>query len=395
MTTTNALLSLTRNVYDELDRGNYIFSIFVDFRKAFDVVCHNILLSKLHHYGVRGDAYRFIASYLSNRRQFVRLGTSVSSTRVITHGVPQGSILGPLLFLVFINDLTLASQLFRCILYADDCTLSYAFPKSQSASVHNTLNEGLSDVSDWLLSSRLAVNTEKTKFIVFTCRGSVTISPVLLGTNVIQQVQYTKFLGLIIDQNLTFSHHINYLSTKISKTVGIMYRINSFLPNNILKTIYYSLLHPYLIYGCEVYLGTSRCHIDRLVVLQKKAIRAISNLGCSDHTSSYFGSLKILKLLDLHKYHVCIYIFKTMHFNFDSSLLSVLNSRSSIHSHLTRNSSNLSLPLYSLSKSQYSIVYVGIKFWNSLPSNVMSSNSVQSFKSKLKLSLIESYSTVV
>ena len=244
-----------------------------------------------------------------------------------------------------------------------------------------------------MLSNKLAVNASKTNFMVFSCRGSVSITPVVFGSNVIQQVEHTKFLGLVIDNNLSFSRHIYYVSSKISKTIGILYRINSFLPLNILRTIYYSLLHPYLIYGCEVYLSTYQCHINRLFILQKKAIRAINCLNFSDHTNLYFCTSKILKLSDLHKFHVCLYMFKTFKLDFDPSLLSVLNSHVNEHSHYTRNSTNLPIPLFSSSKSQNSIVYTGSKFWNSLPSYIVSSNSIHSFKCKLKLQLIESYSS--
>ena len=257
----------------------------------------------------------------------------------------------------------------------------------------SVINEGLSDVHKWLLSNRLAVNTNKTKYVVFSNRGSVSVSPVSFGGDIIEQVDCTKFLGMYIDQNLTFSQHIDHVASKVSKTIGMLRRLNSFLPSYILKNIYFSLLHPYFMYGSVIYMNTSDHYTNKLVILQKKAIRAIFSLHYRDHTNPYFISSNILKLKDLHIYNTCIYFYKSFYLNFDPSLLSSLNRHLNVHNHNTRFNSNIVLPQYLSSKSQNSISYVGSKLWNSLPDEITSSISIHVFKNKLKQILISSYSS--
>ena len=286
----------------------------------------------------------------------------------------------------------MSSPLFRFILYADDSTLCCSFPRADCENVHTVINEGLSDVHGWLLSNRLAINTDKTKYIIFSYRGTVDVSPIRFGGDIIQQVDSVKFLGMHIDQNLTFSRHIDYVSSKISKTIGMIYRLNSFFPSYILRTLYFSLIHPYFIYGSVVYLNTANYLVQKLVLLQKKAIRAVYGLNYRDHTTVYFHQSKILKLQDLHKFNTCLYFYRVLNHNFDSSLLSDLNRHANVHSHNTRYNSNMLVPLYSHSKSQNCITYVGSKFWNGLTDDIRASNSIHIFKNKLKQMLISSYS---
>ena len=173
--TINAVVDLYRYLYRQLDADNYVLSIFVDFQKAFDCVSHDILLSKLWHYGVRGSCHSWFKSYLSNREQFVSYFGATSFSRSIRCGVPQGSILGPLLFIVFINDVTSCTDKFKFSLYADDCTLSYAFKKDDIGIVADEVNAALGDVFCWLNANRLAINVSKTRYLIFSYRGDVDV----------------------------------------------------------------------------------------------------------------------------------------------------------------------------------------------------------------------------
>ena len=208
-TTCNAFVNLTNYIYRELDNGMYVFSLFVDFKKAFDSVDHDILLCKLYHYGVRGVAYNFFKSYLSNRYQFVSLNDACSSLKLITHGVPQGSILGPLLFLVFIDDIVNSTEAFKFILYADDSTLSLSFDKSQLYTIHNKINYELGNLLNWLNANKLVINVDKTRYMVFSYRKDIKIRNVVIGSNQIKSIENIKFLGLHLDSHLTFVTHIN------------------------------------------------------------------------------------------------------------------------------------------------------------------------------------------
>ena len=275
--TDNAIIDLMQYIYEGLDNDFYVFSIFLDFKKAFDSVDHDVLLSKLYHYGVRGVAHDWFHSYLSNRKQYVTIDDSSSELQPITHGVPQGSILGPLLFLIFINDLPFCAPFFKFILFADDSTLSCRIPKNEVNNFHVLINVHLESVYRWLSANKIAINTEKTKYIVFSYRGSIQLSPVYIGDGQIENTNVTKFLGVNIDENLNFQSHVNFVSNKICKSVGIIFRLN-YLPTNILLTLYQSLILPYLSYGILAYSGCSLSYFNKLFIAQKRCVRAIYKL---------------------------------------------------------------------------------------------------------------------
>ena len=163
-------------MYDSIESGNFVISVFLDFKKAFDTVDHKILLSKFDFYGIRGVSHEWLKSYLSERNQITVIDgiTSYSSSPshdkswiIISHGVPQGSVLGPLLFLIFINDLPNSSSLFKFILFADDCTLSTSFAEENALECTATLNHELNNVNNWLTSNRICMNADKTKYMIF------------------------------------------------------------------------------------------------------------------------------------------------------------------------------------------------------------------------------------
>lgn len=389
--TINANIELFRYLYKELDADRYVLSIFIDFRKAFDCVCHEILLGKLWHYGIRGECHEWFKSYLSNRRQFVSLSGVTSTEESIICGVPQGSILGPLLFLLFINDVTRCTDEFQYALYADDCTLSYAFSKVDACSVADDVNYALRNVLSWVNLNKLAINVNKTGYLVFSYRGDVEVGDVVVEGFKLNRLDIAKFLGINIDSHLTLKHHFDHISSKISKGIGILYKLRGTIPLSALRSIYFALVHPHLVYGIEVYFNAANVYRDRLFLLQKRAIRAINNLSYDDHTNDYFYRNKILKLHDLHRYQICLYTFKTINCGFDVSFLRSIIHHSDTHQYSTRNSNNFILPLFRKSKSQHSLDYVGVRFWNDLCPDIKRHTSLNRFKFSLKNYLLSKY----
>jgi len=388
--TSHALLDQLQFIYSNIDEGNFVFSVFLDFRKAFDCVDHEILLSKLRHYGVRGIAQDWFKSYLNNRKQFTAVNGSESSLKNITHGVPQGSILGPLLFLLFINDLTHSSTYFKYILFADDSTLSTTFNETESNIAVQTINSELKHVSKWLKVNKISINIDKTKYILFSYRKELKLPPIYIGNSQVIETSHTKFLGVHLDQHLTFKQHVNFIHSKASKSLGVLYKLKFYLPHSALKLLYQTMLHPYFAYGIEAWFATYSNVTDKLKVLQKKAIRVINNLPYNEHTSQYFKSNKILKLNDLYNYQILRFMFNIT--NNQIQNFSYINVRQQeVHNHNTRTRNQLVIPQFSQTKSQFALAYSGVKLWNALPQELKIQMSLSNFSKKLKLYQIEAY----
>ena len=390
--TTQAILNFMQYLFSNIDSGKIIFSIFLDFRKAFDTVDHRILLSKLNTYGIRGLALDWFGSYLSNRKQHVFINNSDSKHKFINYGVPQGSILGPLLFLVFINDISQSSNLFKYILYADDSTLSTCVDNlnnlHRSAAI---INSELNKVYLWLKANSITINEDKTKYMLFSYNKNISLPEIKIGKNVIPETSVTKFPGVYFDNGLNFSSHINILSKKISKTIGLLFKLNKFLPSHILQILYTSLVQPYLIYGLEAWYSTYKNHTNKIFILQKKAIRAANKLDYNEHTNNYFKSNFILKLEDQFKLQISIYVYKLLNLNADPEIESLLYQNSIIHQFNTRSTVSFNVSFVNRSKSKNCIAHNGIKIWNNLPEDMRNSKSLYNFKKKVKAFLHGKY----
>jgi hypothetical protein len=203
-------------------------------------------------------ALQWFKSYIGNRKQYVVLGDTQSELLDICHGVPQGSVLGPLLFLIFINDIVETTSFFKFILFADDSTLSAALPFENYILSANQINRELQKVSMWLKANKICINIKKTKYILFSYRRNAHFPCIKIGDGLIEETNSAKFLGIIIDKNLTFKEHISYIGAKISKSIGILNKVKNFLPAEALQIMYRTLIHPYLQYGIEACHGTNK-----------------------------------------------------------------------------------------------------------------------------------------
>ena len=250
--TSHAIITLTEKISRALDTGKIVCGIFIDFRKAFDVIPHKTLLKKLYAYGIRGEIYNWFKSYLSDRSQFVQYQNSKSGTKPITHGVPQGSILGPLLFILYINDFSNASELLFSILFADDTSVfieGYEYDK-----MIEILNKEMKKIDTWLECNGLVINTDKTHYMVFhRAKFKSTNKDIYIRDINIKRVTSVKFLGLIIDDQLKWLEHIQYIKNKVSKSIGILCKVRNYLDKTTLHNLYFTFVYPYLIYGIEIY----------------------------------------------------------------------------------------------------------------------------------------------
>ena len=270
-----AILDYIETILDLRDKNNIVSSTFIDIRKAFDSVNHKILLDKLEHNGVRGQTLQLFTSYLSNRMQYISVNDNHCSSMIpVTCGVPQGSILGPFLFLVYINDLPTCTDS-KMILYADDAVLI-----CQDKSIHalkTKTGKELKNVKSWVASNKLSLNFDKTHCMLYSNKNKPQKHDFVLdidGKKLFPETS-TKYLGIILDENLNWAEHLQYVSKKLSIAGGIMYRLQHYLTPKLLKQVYYSIAYPHLQYAITSWGKAPATYINRAQVQQNRLIRIL------------------------------------------------------------------------------------------------------------------------
>uniref|UniRef100_A0A672GN57 Reverse transcriptase domain-containing protein n=1 Tax=Salarias fasciatus TaxID=181472 RepID=A0A672GN57_SALFA len=221
--TATAIMELAEEITNAMDKKRFLVSVFVDLQKAFDTLDHDILLYKLYKYGIRGVAHKWVKSYLKDRKQFVQINDIKSKNGNVTCGVPQGSVLGPVLFLLYINDIDTASSLLKCILFADDTTLYYAGDNINE--VLEIVEKEFQNVIKWFNTNKLSLNISKTKYMIFSYRRTDVDTTLTVEGIEIERTNEIKFLGVLLDEQLTWKSHIEYVKTKISQTIAVLYKL--------------------------------------------------------------------------------------------------------------------------------------------------------------------------
>ena len=314
--TEHALLTFIDFVVTEKEKGNGVLGIYLDIKKAFDSVNYQILFKKLQKYGIRGLPLQLLKSFLSNRRQQVKLLTDcgdkvMSDEKPIYCGVPQGSVLAPLLFLLYVNDLKNVSEEFQIITFADDTNLFLSGPHLNE--LFAKANDELKKVQDWFLCNRLCLNLHKTSYQLYTTKWTSSVPELKLNSMIIKRADSVKFLGLTVDEGLSFKQHIDQVCQKFSVAIGLMFRGRNVLETKHLILLYNSLALPHLSYCCLIWAINYPTSLGRLVGLQKRAARVILGLSYCEPVSHRFGEIGVKPLSVLRDLKCMLLLYKIKH----------------------------------------------------------------------------------
>ena len=395
-----AIMQLVDKICSAVEQDQTTLGVYLDLSKAFDTIDHSILLYKLEYYGLRGIVKNWFKSYLSNRKQFVNYNDHKSELKNIICGVPQGSILGPLLFIMYINDITKTSNVLEFILFADDTTILYS-----SEHIVNdipVINKELSEVSNWFKTNKLSINAGKTNYMIMgTPRMTSIISAddstlqydidIILDDTKLQRVTKTKFLGVIIDENFTWKSHIEGISKTISRNIGVINKVKLFMPDRILHSLYCTLVLPYINYGILIWGSACKTNVDKLHKLQKWAVRTISNSHYRSHSEPLFFKYDILNVYDAYTLEVGVFMYKYFIGQLPKIFDGLFTKRSDIHDYRTRRSNDFNHTRNKKVFTDQAIRTAGPILWNSLNEHLKNVNSVNHFRKQFKTTLLSAY----
>ena len=385
--TTTALLDVSDYLYDQRQHGNITGAIFLDLKKAFDTVDTNILLHKLSAIGIQKTELFWFRDYFTNRTQHVRFNEAASSVLPINFGVPQGSVLGPLLFTLYINDLPSVVKHSKVVLYADDTAFFVSGKCIENTQMQ--LNDDLETVSKWLNVNRLTLNANKTKTMLFGTQQHLSKREGGLKLNIngesLEQVSCFKYLGLWFDPSLNWKKHVDCISKKISQRIGVQSRIRPFISTTTANTLFKTMIAPIIDYGDIMWSKGPQSNLKRIQKLQNKACRVILRCRRRTHISTMHSSLGWLTSQNKIKLHKMLMVGKCLLGDVPSYLRGKFIRAKDFHSYSTRNANcNLFIPRITCNAGKNLFCYEGAVLFNTLNNTVKTSQSYKEFKDKCK-----------
>ena len=372
--TTHALVDLTEAIRTAIDDKKFACGIFIDLQKAFDTVDHKILLAKLEHYGVRGVANDWFRSYLKNRKHYVSISETDSETATVNIGVPQGSVLGPLLFLLYINDLNLSIMYSKTRHFADDTCLLYTNISLKQLKKH--MNKDLHNLYNWLIANKISLNKDKTEVLLFR-HPNKTINYNLklkLNGKILKFSNSVKYLGVHLDPFLNWSYHVDSLAPKLTRASGMLAKVRHYVSGSTLRNIYFGIFHSLLTYGAQVWGQTQNKHINRITKIQNKALRVINFAEYNSPTTNLYHKSEIFKFADHIKTQNFLFAHDFINHNLPMPLMNLMQLFTDLHHINTRASENLkfSLPKAKSVTGLNSISYKSSAGWNTFVSTIFS-----------------------
>lgn len=385
--TIDALTEFVQDTLKSFEDKEFTVGVFLDLSKAFDTIDHSILLSKLEYYGIRGLALEWFRSYLTNRTQYVRYKNVNSEMRKVTCGVPQGSVLGPLLFIIYTNDLP-ESISGRSILFADDTTVYASSSSLTELCLH--INSDLNSLTDWFCANKLSLNVGKTNYVIFSKIPVSEVVHICIGDTYLERKQCVKFLGIMIDEKLEWLEQVKHCKAKLSSSLYVINSVKKYLDSNDLLMLYNSLVYSHLSYGILLWGSTFHTYLNMLMTMQKRAVRIVANEPYYSHTKPIFVKLGILEFANIYTFHLGRYMFLQLNELLPKAIHKQYKLNREIHSHNTRQNTSLHILTRRTVLAAKSFIFQGPEYWNSLPEEIKDCRTIECFKKKHKLFLLDS-----
>ena len=385
--TTQAITKLLSCILPAYHNKIYCACFFLDLRKAFDTIDHRILIQKLEHYGFRGNCSSYLKSYYRNRKQFVYINGYESDMMTISTGVPQGSILGPICFSLFINDLPLAVEA-DTVLFADDA--AFILKSSSLSDLYEKISKLFSDLSIYLNNNRLIANSAKSKLMMFSSRLTQNLPDLVFAGSVIEWVNEFKYLGLTLTSKLSYAKHINKVSLNISRITGTFTNLRTMVPFDVLLKTFYALAYPHLINHVILWGSAPVSHLRVLSVSLNNMLRVILGVRWVDgrpnmNTDLMYSSNNLLKIESVYKYCLFKYLKQLLDGNLPEMFSLLLEPNLSLRNYSTRNGLFRYPAIVSEIERRF-LPYQLISLYDNIPAEFLTLNlnaSVKSFKKYL------------
>ena len=360
--TSSKLISLTDSCLLNMDKGLPTVCVYIDLKKAFDTISHERLLTKLYLLNIRGQTLELFKNYLSNRNQMTTVNDIISDAKPMTVGVPQGSILGPVLFTLYINDIAQILNHSKICLFADDTVIYYAHKNIEVAA--EAIQQDLHEIDRWMDSNKLTINIRKTQYMIISGHHKKfeSIDIRIKDSPLIRTKSY-KYLGVKIDQNLNYSQHINNLAGTVKNKIRSITRISHFLPKGIVMTLYKSLITPHFDYASTIWGSASTSLLNDLQEIQSKAFASL--LKQKDIEEKDLHKIaKIQTLEQRRNEQLLLLIYNVFVLNHECYLIE--KTKTVNHGHNTRNNKALHLPKPNTNYLKRTVTYRGVQLWNSI-----------------------------